>query len=110
MEIQVRNASNVTILDLNGPFTMADAPNFKSQVRLLLDSGSKNLALNMAGVPFLDSSGIGAMVGALTAARATGAKLKVYAPTKPVHQVLKMVRLDAIFDLKNDEASSLASF
>ncbi len=110
MEIQVRTAGNATILDLNGPFTMADTQKFRTEVRQLFELGTKNLAINMSSVPFLDSSGIGAMVGALSAAKAAGARLKIFSPSKPVLQVLKMVRLDTIFDLKDDEASVLASF
>ena len=110
MDINIRKADNATILDLNGPFVMADAPNFKARVRELLDSGTKHLAVNLSGVSFLDSSGIGAIVGAFSAVKGAGAQCKFFAPSAQVLKVLKMVRLDTVLDLRQDEASALSSF
>ena len=108
MDIKMRTAEKATILDLSGNFVMSDAAGFRAQVKQLLDSGIKGIAINLAGVAYLDSSGIGAIVGAFSAARAAGAKCRFYAPSKQALQVLKMVRLDNVLDLRADEASALS--
>jgi anti-sigma B factor antagonist len=108
VEIKLRATEKATILDLTGNFVIADASNFRARVKELLDSGTKNIAVNLSGVVYLDSSGIGAIVGVFSAARAAGAKCRFYAPSKQALQVLQMVRLDKVLDLRADEASALA--
>lgn len=110
MEIKVRKTDNTTVLDLNGPFVMADAPHFKAQVREALDAGAKQIAVNLSAVSYLDSSGIGAIVGAFSAIKGAGGQCKFFAPTAQVLKVLKMVRLDAVLDLRQDELTALSSF
>jgi anti-sigma B factor antagonist len=110
LDISIRKIDNSTILDLNGPFVMADAPNFKARVREALDSGAKQLAVNLSQVSYLDSSGIGAIVGAFTAVKGAGAQCRFFAPSAQVLKVLKMVRLDTVLDLRTDEAAALSSF
>ena len=110
MEIKVRKTDNTTVLDLNGPFIMADAPHFKARVREVLDGGAKQIAVNLSAVSYLDSSGIGAIVGAFSAIKGAGGQCKFFAPTAQVLKVLKMVRLDSVLDLRQDEGTALSSF
>jgi anti-sigma B factor antagonist len=110
VEINVRKANNATVLDLNGPFIMADAPNFKARVRELIDGGAKQIAVNLSAVSYLDSSGIGAIVGAFSAVKGAGGQCKFFAPSTQVLKVLKMVRLESVLDLRQDEATALSSF
>lgn len=110
MDINLRTTDTATILDLNGPFIMADAPNFKGRVREVLDSGAKRLAVNLSGVSYLDSSGIGAIVSAFSAVKGAGGQCRFFAPSAQVLKVLKMVRLDTVLELRQDEATALSSF
>ena len=111
MTINVRKAGKATILDLNGPLKMGDAEQaFRDQVQELMDAGTKHLAINLAGVPEMDSSGIGALVRAFSSFKQAGGKCRFFAPPKRVKQTLKMVRVDTVLDLVEDEASALAGF
>ena len=110
MDISIRKTDSATIMDLNGPFVMADAPRFKARVQEVLDGGAKWLAVNLSAVSYLDSSGIGAMVGAFSKIKNAGGQCKFFAPSDQVMKVLKMVRLDTILDLRADEAAALTSF
>ena len=111
MTISVRSSDTATILDMNGALKIGDAEQgFREKVRELLAAGSKNLAVNMAAVPMTDSSGIGAMMYAYTSAKRVGGKCKFFALSNQVRQVLKMVLLDTVFELYDDEAAALASF
>jgi anti-sigma B factor antagonist len=110
VDINLRKTDNATILDLNGPFIMADAPNFKGRIREVLDSGAKHLAVNLSAVSYLDSSGIGAIVSAFSAVKGAGGQCRFFAPSAQVLKVLKMVRLDTVLDLRQDEATALSSF
>ncbi len=111
MTITVRKAGNAAIVDLNGSLNMGDpVQNLRARVQELLDGGNLNLAINLAGVPDMDSSGIGALVAIYKAAQGKKAKCKFFAPNVRVMQVIKMVRLDSVLDLAENETSALAGF
>jgi anti-sigma B factor antagonist len=109
MEIQIRKAGTATILDLTGPLRLGDSEQaFKEQIQKLVDAGNPHIAVNLSGVTELDSSGIGALVRSFTTVKRAGGKCIYYAPTQRIRMLLKMVRLDSVLDLVDDEAGALA--
>ena len=109
MNIRVRKAGPVTILDLEGPLKLGkDEESFRSQVQQLMDGGSLNVAINLAGVSDLDSSGIGSLVRVYTTVKKAGGKCTYFSAGKRVLMLLKMVRLDTVLDIAEDEASALS--
>jgi anti-sigma B factor antagonist len=108
VNIGIRKAGRATILDLDGALKLGDAEEaFRNQVQQLIDSGNTHVAVNLANVTELDSSGIGALVRAFTTLKRAGGKATYFAPNKRVMMLLKMVRLDTILDLAEDEATAL---
>jgi len=108
LNIRIRTAGPATILDLDGPLKLGEAQEgFRDQIQKLVDAGSTHIAVNLAGVSDLDSSGIGAMVRAFTTLKRAGGKCTYFAPNKRVLMLLKMVRLDGVLDLVEDEATAL---
>jgi anti-sigma B factor antagonist len=108
VKISIRKAGRATILDIEGPLKLGEAEeSFRNQVQQLVDTGSTHVAVNLAGVTELDSSGIGALVRAFTTLKRAGGKCTYFAPSKRVMMLLKMVRLDTILDLADDEATAL---
>lgn len=111
MHIRIRTKGNVSILDLNGPLKLGEAEQaFRQHVQELLSSGTKNLAVNLTGVPEMDSSGIGALVRTFSSVKQQGGKCRFFGAPKRVLQTLKMVRLDSVLDLVEDEATALEGF
>ena len=109
MDVTVRKIGNISILDLKGPLKIGEAEQkFREQVKSLMDSGERNFAVDLAGVPMLDSSGIGTFVRTHKILKELGGKLILFAPTKMVRQTLKMVGLERFFGLYEDETSALA--
>ncbi len=111
MTINLRKAGDVAILDLKGPLKMGEAEeSFRGQVLSLLESGARQIAVNLAGVPEVDSSGIGSLVRVFTSAKAAGGKCLFFGAPKRVRQTLRMVRLDSVLEPLDDEAAALARF
>lgn len=109
LNIGIRKAGPATILDLEGALKLGEAEEaFRNQIQQLLESGSNHVAVNLTGVTELDSSGIGALVRSFTALKRAGGKCTFYGPSKRVMMLLKMVRLDTVLDLAEDEAAALA--
>lgn len=111
VSLQIRKTDKATILDLEGPLKMGETEHgFRDSVRELLESGTRNLAINLSGVPMMDSSGVGALVRAFSSVNRAGGRCKVFGVRKQVMQILKMVCLDRVLDLEEDEDAALRSF
>jgi anti-sigma B factor antagonist len=118
MQYSTRQHDDVTIIDLAGRLSLGEAVAFRpgsgvvlsETVRELAKKGQKNVLLNLAGVTYVDSSGVGQLVGALTSAGRLGVSLKLLRPNKQVLDLLKMNKLHTVFDIGEDEATAVASF
>ena len=109
MNISIRKAGPATILDIEGPLKLGQTQEeFRNQFDKLVEAGTTHVAVNLAGVTDLDSSGIGALVRAFTTLKRAGGKCTYFAANKRVLMLLKMVRLDSVLDLAEDEATALA--
>ena len=111
MTINIRTVEQVTILDLSGPFKAGEAAQaFRNSVGEVLSTGVTRLAINLAGVPFLDSYGIGSVVRAFLTLKERGGEFRLFGASKQVAETLKMVRLDKVLRVAEDETTALASF
>ncbi len=111
MKVSTRQVDGVTILDLSGRITLGEGSvQLRDAVRDLLSKGSKHILLNLADVNYIDSSGIGELVSAYTTVRNQGGELKLLNLTKKVHDLLQITKLYTVFDVKDDEASAIASY
>jgi anti-sigma B factor antagonist len=111
MKVSTRQVDGLTILDLSGRITLGEGSvQLRDAIRDLLTKGQKQILLNLADVNYIDSSGIGELVSAYTTVRNQGGELKLLNLTKKVHDLLQITKLYTVFDVKDDEASAIASF
>ena len=111
VKISTRQVDGVTILDLSGRITLGEGSvQLRDSVRDLLAKGQKHILLNLGDVNYIDSSGIGELVSAFTTAKNQGGELKLLNLTRKVHDLLQITKLYTVFDVKDDEASAIASF
>ncbi len=109
MNISIRKAGSITILDLNGQLKLGESEQtFRQEFQNLLEQGARHIAINLSGVSYIDSSGIGSLVRAFTQAKKAGGRCTLFSPTKQVSQLIHMVRLDSVLDIASDEAAALA--
>lgn len=111
MNIKVRTQGDVSILDLDGNLALGPAVStFRDHVQDLVEAGQKKILVNLLRVAFVDSSGIGSMVGAHTSLESAGGQCKFYGAQPRVLQALKMTHMIEIFDMHEKEESALTSF
>jgi anti-sigma B factor antagonist len=111
MKISNREVHHVTIIDLNGRIVLGDeTEQVRTAVRELIAEGKKKIILNLAGVDYIDSSGVGELVASFTAVRNAGGELKLLNLTQKVHDVLNVTKLYTVFDIKDDEFKAVKSF
>jgi anti-sigma B factor antagonist len=106
-----REVSGVTIFDIAGRITLGDGNNeLRNHVNKALDGGKKNLLLNLSELSYLDSSGVGTLVGCFTSAQNRGANLKLLNLTKKMKDLLAITKLLTVFETFDDEQSAVQSF
>ncbi|MGD0938137.1 MAG: STAS domain-containing protein [Terracidiphilus sp.] len=111
LTIASREVDGVIVLDLSGRITLGEGSvQLRDAIRSLISKGSKNILLNMGDVSYIDSSGLGELVSAFTTAKNQQADVKLLNLTKKVHDLLQLTKLYTVFDIKDDEASAIASF
>ena len=109
--ITERQAGDVTILDLDGKVTIGEGSvALRTAIRRVLGEGKNKILLNLGGVGYIDSSGIGELVSSFTAVNKEGGTLKLLNLTQKIQDLLAITKLLTVFDVYEDEASSLASY
>jgi anti-sigma B factor antagonist len=111
LKIDTREVAHVVILDITGRIVLGDEiGDLRDAVRALVAEGKKKIILNLVGVDYIDSSGVGELVGSFTTVRNAGGELKLLNLTQKVHDVLHVTKLYTVFDIKDDEFTAVRSF
>ena len=109
--ISERQAGDVTILDLDGKVTIGEGSvALRNAIRRLLGEGKSKILLNLAGVGYIDSSGIGELVSSFTAVNKEGGTLKLLNLTQKIQDLLAITKLLTVFDVFDSEGDALSSF
>ena len=111
LDVKERQAGDVTILDLNGDVRIGEgAISLRDSIRTLADQGKKNVLLNLAGVKYMDSTGVGEMIANYTTVKRQGGQLKLLNLTDRIQNLLVITKLLTVFDAYDNEADALKSF
>lgn len=109
--IESRLEGDVVVISCEGRITLGLATNtLRNQMREALERGSKKLLVDFSGATQLDSTGIGELVGALSLANEKGAALKLVRLPPKIRELLRITRLDTVFDVREDYREALESF
>ena len=111
LDVKERQAGDVTILDLSGEVRIGEGSvSLRDSIRKLADGGKKNILLNLGGVKYIDSTGIGELIANYTTVSRQGGQLKLIKLTDRVQNLLVITKLLTVFDAYDDEAEALQSF
>ncbi len=111
LDVKERQAGDVTILDLSGEVRLGEGSiALRDATRKLAETGKTKLLLNLAGVKYIDSTGIGELIASYTTVKRTGGQLKLLKLTDRVQNLLVITKLLTVFDAYDDEAEALKSF
>ena len=111
MEIQERTLQDVVVLDLTGKLTIGEGDELlKERISNLIQQGHRKLLLNLEGVPYVDSAGLGEIVRTYTTVSRQGGKLKLVNLTKRITDLLAITKLLTVFETYESEAEAVTSF
>ena len=111
MEITKRRVGDITILDLKGKLTIGSGTELlRDTVASVVFQEERKILLNLAGVPYMDSGGLGELVRcSMVAGKASGA-VKLVNMTSKITDLLAITKLSNVFDTFDSESEALASF
>ena len=107
----VTTDGDVTIVWLEGKITLGDGSGgLRETVRKVLENGAKKVLVDLGGVSYIDSAGLGELVGCYAAAENRGASMKLLHLQKRVEGLMQITKLTTIFEVFEDEGQALQSF
>ena len=111
LEIRQREREGVEILDLKGRITAGgEATSLREKVAAIRAEGHTQFVLDMAGVDYIDSTGLGALVMCATSLRKNGGNIKLLNLNRRNIELLVMTKLATVFEIFNDETDAVNSF
>ena len=111
MKIEKRKKGNVTIFDLKGKILFGDGiDELRQSSNAALKDNEKQLVLNFAEVPYLDSTGLGEVVRSYTTLKKEGGTVKIANLTNKVKDLMMVTKLITVFETFNDENEAVNSF
>jgi anti-sigma B factor antagonist len=106
--IDVRRLNSFAVVDVKGEVDVYTAPKLREQLIELVSEGSYDIVVNLEGVDFLDSTGLGVLVGALKRVKAHEGDLALVCTQDKILKIFKITGLTKVFPIYNsiEEATS----
>ena len=110
LRINTRTIDGVLIVDCHGRLVFGEeSANLRDTVKKLINE-NKNIVLNLSGVSYIDSGGLGTLVALYTSAQTNGGKIKLASLTPRVGDLLQVTKLVTIFEVYDNEDQAVQSF
>jgi anti-sigma B factor antagonist len=101
----------VTVLELTGRITLGSGDiKMRDLIKEHLDAGKKRIVVDLGGVSFVDSSGLGELVAAYTSARRANVTIKLANLTKKIDDLMEITRLASVFETYGSVDEAVQSF
>jgi len=108
MSLTVFEQDGITVLVLEGKIMGGpEAGEINDQIHLLIDRGKKKIALDMSGVEWMNSSGLGILIGVTTTLRNNGGELSLVHISDRVQDLIKITKLHNVFTVYPDLNAAL---
>jgi bifunctional UDP-N-acetylglucosamine pyrophosphorylase/glucosamine-1-phosphate N-acetyltransferase len=109
--VMVRDVGPVTVFMVAGPLTAGEAAkSVGRKIRQAIEGGRKQILVNLSGVLYLDSAGLGELFRALASLRSRGGQIKFSDVPDKTLRLLRAAKLDQVMEIYPDEPTALASF
>lgn len=105
-----RHSDTIAVIRVQGRLDFLSAADAKETITSLVSAGTNNLVIDLTSTEFIDSSGLGSLIGGLKAARQAGGDLRIANPSDQVRSVLRLTSLDRVFQSHPTVDDALSAF
>ncbi len=109
LALDVRKTESVSVVDVKGEIDVYTAPKLREKLIELVSEGSYNVVVNLEGVDFLDSTGLGVLVGALKRVKAHDGTLALVCTQEKILKIFKITGLTKVFPIHDSVEAAAAS-
>jgi anti-sigma B factor antagonist len=110
-QITTRELDRIIVVDLAGRLTLSDSrTQLRDLIHVFSGNGHKKFLLNLAGVDFMDSDGMGELVRCYSTIRQRGGEMKLVHVNERVRNLLQITRLNTLFEIYSEEPVALQAF
>jgi anti-sigma B factor antagonist len=111
MKLKTKDLKGVTLIELKGNVMGGpDASSLNEELHKLIDAGKKNIVVDLGEVKFMNSSGLGMLIGALTTVRNAGGQLKLARASEKIESLLVVTKLITVFEHYEKVDAAVNSF
>lgn len=110
MNIKERKLEDVTVLDLDGKFVLGQDGQFKQRVATNIEGGGRKLIVNLSGVNYMDSSGLGELISGYISMKRVNGLMKLIHISDRLNQLLVITKLITVFETFDSEEAAISSF
>ena len=111
MKIKVNERYEAVVVEIKGNVMGGDdTKEFNETLHKLIDEGKKNVIVDLAEVKFMNSSGLGMMIGGLTTMKKAGGNMKLARITEKIESLLIITKLITIFEFYDNVEAAVKSF
>ena len=110
-QVETRDVGHIIIVDVVGKFTLGDGrTKLRDLIHVFTNGGRRKFLINLAGVDFIDSYGIGELARCFSVIKRLGGEMKLVHVSKKVQDVLRLTKLNTLFEIHSEEGAALRTF
>jgi anti-sigma B factor antagonist len=110
MQISEKTVKDVVVLSIRGKILMGEDIAIKKKIDELVEKGQNKVVVDLAEVPYIDSSGLGELIRCFTTVKRAGGSLKLANLTQKIVDLLTITKLVTVFDYFDSVDEAVASF
>lgn len=110
MKIEHAIMADIPVLRLSGELDLSSVPEVRRAIRALIEEGKVNQIIDLTALDFIDSSGLGVLVGGLARVREKQGEIKIVCANRRILRVFEMTRLTQLFEIFETEEAAARSF
>jgi anti-sigma B factor antagonist len=99
LHTSIKEISGVSIIELSGEIDLSTSPTFKDKVYETIESGKRDVVIDLDGLEFMDSTGLGVLVAALKKTRMHGGSIRLVCSKRNIIKVFTITGLDKVFPI-----------
>ena len=110
IKITERTLNDIKVFELDGDLALENNARFRTQFTAALDAGTRKVIVNLAGVDYMDSSGLGELVSCYTTLQKMSGRFTLLKLNERLQHILVITKLYTVFETFDTEPDAVASF